>query len=97
MGQWCTRITGHILFHSPPYTSKNNRTLWAKEYNKLGTWASQGCVRLRSGDAKWLYDNVPKGTKVIISDSITAPKNITIEQAPKIPLTQSYDPTDPNA
>ena len=94
MGQWCTRITGHILFHSPPYTSKNNRTLWAKEYNKLGTWASQGCVRLRSGDAKWLYDNCASRTKVTIYNSST-PGPLGKPEYAKIPLSQNWDPTDP--
>ena len=94
MGQWCTRITGHILFHSPPYTKKNNRTLWPKEYNKLGTWASQGCVRLRSGDAKWLYDNCASKTKVTIYNSST-PGPLGKPTYAKIPLSQNWDPTDP--
>lgn len=94
MGQWCTRITGHVLFHSPPYTSFNNRTLWPKEYNKLGTWASQGCVRLRSGDAKWIYDNCALGTKVTIYNSSTSgPLGKPVYA--KIPLSQTWDPTDP--
>lgn len=94
MGQWCTRITGHILFHSPPYTSYNNKTLWPKEYNKLGTWASQGCVRLRSGDAKWIYDNCASKTKVTIYNSSTAGPLGKPTYA-KIPLSQTWDPTDP--
>ena len=97
-GQYCSHITSSILFHSVPCSRPyDNHSMSASAYNKLGSPASAGCIRLTVGHAKWLYDNVPKGTKVIISDSITAPKNITIEQAPKIPLTQSYDPTDPNA
>ncbi len=93
-GQFCTRITGHILFHSPPYSSFNNRTLWPAEYNRLGTWASQGCVRLRSGDAKWIYDNCSLGTTVVIyNSSVPGPFNKPVYS--KIPLSQTWDPTDP--
>ena len=93
-GQFCTRITGHILFHSPPYSSFNNYTLWPAEYNRLGTWASQGCVRLRSGDAKWIYDNCSLGTTVVIYNSSTpGPFNKPVYA--KIPLSQNWDPTDP--
>lgn len=93
-GQFCTRITGHVLFHSPPYSSFNSYTLWPKEYNKLGTWASAGCVRLRSGDAKWIYDNCASGTKVVIYNSSTAgPLGKPVYA--KIPLSQTWDPTDP--
>lgn len=95
-GQFCTRITGHVLFHSPPYSSFNNHTLWPKEYNKLGTWASSGCVRLRSGDAKWIYDNCSSGTKVTIYNSSTVgPFSKPVYS--KIPLSQTWDPTDPYA
>ena len=62
----------------------------------LGSPASAGCIRLTVKHAKWLYDNVPVGTTVVVSDSIAVPTNVVIEQAPKIPLTQNYDPTDPN-
>ena len=94
MGQWCTRITGHVLFHSPPYTKFDNHTLWAKEYNKLGSWASQGCIRLRSGDAKWIYDHCKSSTKVIIYNN-SNPGPLGKPVYAKIPLSQNWDPTDP--
>lgn len=95
-GQFCTRITGHVLFHSPPYSSFNNHTMWPKEYNKLGTWASAGCVRLRTGDAMWIYNNCSLGTKVTIYNS-SSPGPFSKPVYDKIPLTQTWDPTDPYA
>ena len=69
-GQYACRITGHILFHSVPYTKKDKSTLEWWEYDKLGTKASLGCVRLKVEDAKWIFDNCPSGTKVeFYSDS----------------------------
>ena len=37
-----------------------------KRPKKLGQPASHGCVRLSIEDAKWIYDNVPEKTKVVI-------------------------------
>ena len=42
-------------------------------YNKLGTACSHGCVRLKAGDAKWIYDNVSSGTTVRIGDNLDYP------------------------
>lgn len=93
-GQWCTRITGHVLFHSLPYTSFNNRTMMPNQYNRLGTWASSGCIRLRAIDAKWIYDNCASGTTVTIYNSSAAgPLGKPVYA--KIPAYQNWDPTDP--
>lgn len=62
--QYYTRITGQILFHSVPYTKKSANTLEYWEYDKLGTTASAGCVRLTVKDSKWIYDNCKPGTQV---------------------------------
>lgn len=68
-GQYCTRITGSILFHSVWYYSQDKNAQSYIQYNKLGTTASHGCVRLTVADAKWIYDNCPSGTKVVIYNS----------------------------
>ena len=67
-GQYATQIKGNILFHSVCYTEKDPSTLMTEEYNGLGAPASLGCVRLQTADAKWIYDNVARGTKVTIYD-----------------------------
>ena len=69
-GKYVTGIDGNFLFHSVPYTELlKNDSLESDEYNKLGTDASLGCVRLAVSDAKWIYDNCPVGTSVKIYDS----------------------------
>ena len=93
-GQWTTQITGDILFHSLPYTTFDNRTMFPGEYNKLGSWASAGCVRLRAIDAKWIYDNIPAGTQVTIYNS-SDPGPLGKPVYAKIPADQRWDPTDP--
>jgi lipoprotein-anchoring transpeptidase ErfK/SrfK len=96
-GQYATRIYGHYLFHSVPYTSMHKDSLISSEYNKLGTAASQGCIRLTVRDAKWIYDNCRIGTRVVIYDSDKIEPYV--EPVEKIDLTDSragWDPTDPD-
>ncbi len=97
-GQYATRITGHILFHSVPYYTQSKSDLESAEYNKLGQAASKGCVRLSVEDAKWIYDNCKAGTTVIIYDSaneepITPPSPIRIDLND---ARKGWDPTDPD-
>ena len=95
-GQYCSHIPSDILFHSVTYTNfQDNHSLFTPAYNNLGNPASHGCIRLQVIDAKWLYDNCPIGTKVIISDS--EPMPLGKPTISKIPANQNYDPTDPNA
>lgn len=92
-GQYATRIVGSILFHSVPYTSQNVDRLQTEEFNKLGETASAGCVRLTVADAKWIYDNCPIGTTVVIySDENPGP--LGKPSAPKITDGSRHDPTD---
>jgi lipoprotein-anchoring transpeptidase ErfK/SrfK len=98
-GQYCTRIVKSILFHSVPYVTygdKGSLEYW--EYDKLGTKASAGCIRLTVEDAKWIYQNCEKGTQVeFYSDSNPGPlgkptaQKISGEEA-----VRGWDPTDPD-
>ena len=55
------------LFHSVPTKADGNYNM--KEAAKLGrTQGSHGCIRLSVPDSKWLMDNIPDGTKVVIKD-----------------------------
>lgn len=93
-GQYCSRIYGGVLFHSVWYSSPNNpATLSVSSYNKLGTTASHGCVRLTVAGAKWIYDNIPSGTPVIIYNS-SDPGPLGKPEAIKLPYSTGWDPTD---
>lgn len=96
-GQYSTRIVGGILFHSVYYYGNcNPSTLAVKEFNKLGTAASHGCIRITVEDAKWIYDNCPVGTTVIIYDDKASPGPLGKPETIKLPVTVRWDPTDPN-
>lgn len=69
-GIYVTDIVGDILFHSVPADQPKSNRIIGAEYNKLGTPASMGCVRLSVPDAKWIVDNVDTGTWVHFYDDV---------------------------
>ena len=98
-GQYATRITGSILFHSVPYTKNwDPGSLEYWEYDKLGTACSAGCVRLTVADAIWVYNNLASGTMVeFYGDSNPGPlgkpgaRHISSNEQ-----CRGWDPTDPD-
>lgn len=59
-----TQINGNYLFHSVIYDRQNSPKRIID--NSMDAAVSHGCVRLDLENAKWIYDNIPKNTKVII-------------------------------
>ena len=68
--RYWTRINEDIAFHSVIYNEVDNMALSVKSYNKLGSRASHGCIRLLVSDAKWVYDNIRAGTTVHITEDL---------------------------
>lgn len=64
--KWAYGIVGGILFHSVTYN--NQKVLNRGSVNNLGKKASHGCIRLEVEDAKWIHDNCPLGTTVVIQE-----------------------------
>ena len=97
--QYTLRIQDQIWFHSVPYTDKDKGALEYDEYNKLGTPASLGCIRLRAGDAKWIYDNLDWRCIVFMYESDT-PSPLGVPEFTKIDTNspnKGWDPTDPDS
>ena len=96
-GQYVCGLYGNILFHSVPYYYWAKDSLKTEEYNKLGTEASMGCIRLPVEGAKWIYDNCPVGTPVYIYDTeeLPVPRPTSIWLDPEDPRS-GWDPTDPD-
>ena len=57
-----TQFYGNYLYHSVLYYQDSFRVM----DGRLGMHLSHGCVRLDIDNAKWIYDNIPYGTKVVI-------------------------------
>lgn len=62
-GKYWVQFWGDYLFHSLPYDETQSTIV---DYT-LGVPASHGCIRLTVEDSKWLFENMPDDTKVIIN------------------------------
>ncbi|MCD8199501.1 MAG: InlB B-repeat-containing protein [Coriobacteriaceae bacterium] len=58
-----TQIRGNYMMHSILYNPGSKTSV---QDGRLGVNVSHGCVRMALSSAKWIYDNVPLGTKVVI-------------------------------
>lgn len=61
---YATQIQGNYLFHSVLY--RQTPTPQEVIDPTVGKGVSHGCVRLLLEDAKWIYDNVPTNTTIVI-------------------------------
>lgn len=60
---YATRIVGDVCFHSVLYQI-GSKTAFVD--GRLGLNISHGCIRMNINSAKWIYDNIPAKTKVVI-------------------------------
>ncbi|MCB6201567.1 L,D-transpeptidase family protein [Extibacter muris] len=58
---WYTQFYGNYLFHSV-LCYKDGRIM----DGRVGMALSHGCVRLQISNAKWIYDNIPYRTTVVV-------------------------------
>jgi len=95
-GQYVTEFNGEYLFHSVPYESQNKYALEIAEFNKLGTNASQGCVRLSVSDSYWIYKNCPLNTPVSVVDADASADPLGTPPTVEQKIYNGWDPTDPD-
>lgn len=63
--EYLCRFHGAKCMHTVPYSKRNTKGYVSKtEFNKLGTPASSGCVRMPYKLAKYIYEKCPVGTPV---------------------------------
>jgi lipoprotein-anchoring transpeptidase ErfK/SrfK len=106
-GFWACRFKHHYLFHSVPISDKATKAEQGHskcdmhKFEMLGTVASDGCVRVTVGDAKWIYEFSANGTVLVRIVKDAGP------DAPKPPAViweepytdrhgYGWDPTDPD-
>lgn len=92
-GQYSSGFSSSYLFHSVPYNKQSVDTLDNEEYDKLGTPASHGCVRLCVRDSKWIYDNCPIGTQVFVTNT-SGPAGEGVPQRNTDSAYNGWDPSD---
>lgn len=95
-GQYATEFNNEILFHSVPYEAMEKNSLETAEFNKLGTNASQGCVRMMVADCYWIYKNCPLNTPVSVIDADASADPLGTPPTVKLNSNLGWDPTDPD-
>ena len=60
--KYFTQINGNYLYHSVIYNKEGTKVV----DGSLGDSVSHGCIRLATEHAKWIYDNVPENSTIII-------------------------------
>ena len=107
-GLWACRFKNHYLFHSVPISydagrseEKGHRMCDMHKFEKLGTVASDGCVRVCVADAKWIYDLSADNTvavRIVKEDgpTPTKPPAVIWEEPYTNAQGLGWDPTDPD-
>ena len=63
--EFACRFHGAKMMHGVPWKARNTKGyVYKGEFNKLGTPASSGCIRMPYKLAKYIYTNCPVGTPV---------------------------------
>ncbi|MBP5773487.1 MAG: L,D-transpeptidase [Eubacterium sp.] len=97
--QYAIRFYDKLMLHSVPYYRQAPNSLEVDEYNKLGHFASLGCIRMRVSDIKWIYKHCNYGTEIKIYDKKGEKPPIPYEKPQRLDkkdTKSSWDPTDPD-
>lgn len=90
--EYLCRFHGGKCMHTVPYSKRQTQGMVNKaEFNKLGTPRSAGCVRMPNKMAKYIYNNCPIGTPVIVFKGKAG--NYPMGKPKKYTATSNYDPT----
>lgn len=65
-GEYTSRAGVNVYIHSAPFRTESTNSIIQAAYNNLGKTASIGSIYLQIDDAKWIYENCGKSTKVIV-------------------------------
>ena len=90
--EYACRFTGAKMMHGVPYKTRNTKGyVYKGEFNKLGSVASAGCVRMPIKMARFIYNNCPIGTPVVVFKGKAG--NYPMGKPKKYTATSNVDPT----
>ncbi len=72
--KYAVRYTSRLYFHSVLFKRKDDNAMKVSTLRHLGHKGSAGCVRLEVQHAKWICDNCPTGTLVVIHNGVNDPR-----------------------
>ena len=76
--KYAVRYTRRLYFHSILFRKADDNSMMTGTLHHLGKKGSAGCVRLEVQHAKWLCDNCPTGTMVVIYSGVDDPRITSI-------------------
>lgn len=89
--EYLSRFKGGKCIHTVPYKDRQTSGHVNKnQFNKLGSPASAGCVRMPYKMAKFIYENCPLGTPVIVYEKAN---DYPMGKPKKYIATTDIDPT----
>lgn len=90
--EYACRFTGAKMMHGVPYKTRNTKGyVYKGEFNKLGSVASAGCVRMPIKLARYIYNNCPVGTPVRVFKGKAG--SYPMGKPKKYTATSNVDPT----
>lgn len=90
--EFACRFTGAKMMHGVPWKARNTKGyVYKNEFNKLGSVASAGCVRMPIKLARYIYNNCPVGTPVIVFKGTKG--HYPMGKPKKYTATSNIDPT----
>lgn len=90
--EYLCRFHGAKCMHGVPYKNRNTKGYVSKtEFNKLGSPASAGCVRMPIKLCRYIYNNCPVGTPVRVFKG--TPGKYPAGKPKKYTATSNIDPT----
>lgn len=94
--QYWSQVVRGVYIHSVLYSKRDENTMQPSTYRNLGRAVSHGCIRMLVEDARFIYYNLPPGTKCVVTSS--KPRNEALRAAlrPKVPAGEYRPAPDPN-
>lgn len=90
--EYACRFTGAKMMHGVPWKARNTKGyVYKNEFNKLGSVASAGCVRMPIKLARYIYNNCPVGTPVKVFKGTKG--KYPMGKPKKYTATSNIDPT----
>ena len=90
--EYACRFTGAKMMHGVPWKTRNTKgCVYKGEFNKLGSVASAGCVRMPIKLARYIYNNCPVGTPVKVFKGTKG--KYPMGKPKKYTATSNIDPT----
>ena len=90
--KYAVRYTRGLYFHSVLFKKRDDNAMKLSTLRRLGHRGSAGCVRLEVAHAKFICDNCPTGTLVVIHKGVDDPRitgilghSASIETTPSLP------------